>query len=93
MDREEARSLIVAELARYRSHRYDELQRLLRVQDTYRVTGLSGKEYQVEIQAVWDGPRGGNLRVMASIDDGGIRAFFPLTEDFIVAPSGAFVGE
>jgi hypothetical protein len=30
---------------------------------------------------------------MVSIDDGGLRAFYPITEDFIMSPSGAFVGE
>jgi hypothetical protein len=48
----------------------------------------------VEVLALWDeGRPGGNLRVMVSIDDGGWRAFKPLTEDFIIAPDGSFVGE
>ena len=34
-----------------------------------------------------------NIRVSVSIDDGGLRAFFPMTDDFIMSPSGAFVGE
>jgi len=28
-----------------------------------------------------------------SIDDGGLRAFFPITDSFIVAQDGSFVGE
>jgi hypothetical protein len=31
--------------------------------------------------------------VLASIDDGGWSAFIPLTDDFIIAPDGSFVGE
>ena len=37
--------------------------------------------------------RRGHLRVLGSIDDGGIRAFFPLTDSFIMAPDGSFIGE
>ena len=55
--------------------------------------GASGTEYQVEIEAVWDDRPEHNLRVLLSIDDGGLRAFAPMMDDFIVAPDGSFVGE
>jgi hypothetical protein len=42
---------------------------------------------------VWDDRTGGDLRVIGSIDDGGWRAFRPLSSDFIVRPDGTFVGE
>jgi hypothetical protein len=93
MDSAEARSVLAAELARYRSQSYEALQRLLRTPDTYEVSGPSGTKYQVEIQAVWDRRHGGDLRVLGAIDDGGLRAFVPLTDDFIIAPNGTFVGE
>lgn len=35
----------------------------------------------------------GAIRVIGSIDDGGWRAFRPLSDDFIRAPDGTFVGE
>src|SRR5205807_9836250 len=35
---------------------------------------------------------GKNLRVIVSVDDGGLRAFVPLTDSFIVSPEGLFVG-
>ena len=41
----------------------------------------------------WDAHPNGNVRVSAGIDDGGLRAFLPLTSDFIKAPDGSFVGE
>jgi hypothetical protein len=31
--------------------------------------------------------------VIVNVDDGGFRAFVPLTADFIVGPDGSFVGE
>jgi hypothetical protein len=93
MDRKEARTVLIGELSRYRAQEHRALQRLLTSQDTYEVRGPSGSTYQIEIQAVWDDQPGGNLRVMGSIDDGGLRAFVPLNEDFIITPTGAFLGE
>ena len=93
MDKKEARAILAKELQRYRGKSYAELKRLLTEQDTSEVTASSGNWYQLEIQAVWDDRPEGNLRILGSIDDGEIRAFFPLTDDFIIAPDGHFVGE
>ena len=58
------------------------------------VLGPSGTKYKIEVEAVWDsGTKGGDLRVIGSIDDGGWRAFHPIGRDFIMAPDGKFVGE
>ncbi len=51
------------------------------------------RDYQIEVVWLWDGGLGGNVLVMGSIDDGGWRAFAPLTRSFIMAPDGRFVGE
>lgn len=59
----------------------------------FEVTAESGIWYQGEVQVSWDGGPDGAIRVMASVDDGGWRAIVPLTEDFILAPDGTFVGE
>lgn len=68
--------------------------RYLRESDEYTVVAESGVQYQVEVQAFWDRPRQpGDLRVIIAIDDGGWRAFRPLSTDFIVASDGSFVGE
>lgn len=56
-------------------------------------TGPSGRQYQLEIEAVWDDRPEGHLRVWVSVDDGGWRASFPLLRAFIVAPDGAFIDE
>jgi hypothetical protein len=34
-----------------------------------------------------------NVRVVGSIDDGGIRAFFPMSLDFLITPDETLVGE
>jgi hypothetical protein len=93
MNIEEAHSVLVAELARYRMESYQALQRLLGTQDAYEVAAPSGAEYQIEIQAFWDGKQGGDLRVVGAVDDGSWRALKPLSDDFIMTPTGAFVGE
>ena len=46
-------------------------------------TGPDGKEYQIEIGIFWDDTPNKDIRVIGSIDDGGIRAYFPLTRGFI----------
>jgi len=93
MDNEEATRILAQELAKYRRDSYADLQRLLKEVDAYEVAGPSSANYQIEIQAVWDDEPNGHLRVIGGIDDGGLRAFVPLTDDFILSPSGEFIGE
>jgi hypothetical protein len=96
MDEQEARGILAAEIERLRSQGYPELRRLIDPnRETRQVAGPSGTEYNLEVGALFDdGGEAGNIRVMVSIDDGrGLRAFVPLTTDFIMAPDGTFVGE
>jgi len=94
MDTADARAVLSQELARYRAKSYSELVRqLLGKQDTYEVRSSSGVKYQLEIQAFWDDKPNDVLRVMGAIDDGGVRAYVPMTEDFLIAPTGEFIGE
>jgi hypothetical protein len=94
MNNEEAIALLEQELAGFRGESYEKLvSRMSGGSIDYERAGPSGTKYQVEIQVLWDDRRGGNVRVMASIDDGGWRAFVPLNRDFIKAPDGSFVGE
>ena len=82
------------ELAKYRAKTYGQLlEELLGKAQTYEVTAQSGVTYQVEIHASWDDKPNAILRVSGAIDDRGIRAYVPLTEDFLVSPSGEFVDE
>jgi hypothetical protein len=41
----------------------------------------------LETQIVWDDKPGGDVRVLASIDDGGWRAFVPLCDSLIMTPN------
>lgn len=93
MDKAEAKSILAKELRAWRRRPYPELSAA--VGDTWHteVAAPSGARYQVEVLALWDDRPGGNVRVIASIDDGGLRALVPLSDDFIMAPTGDLVGE
>jgi hypothetical protein len=94
MNTGEARRILDDVIAGLRRDSHETLvARYLHQSETRSVVAESGVEYQVEVQAFWDGRRPGNLRVIAAIDDGGWRAFKPLSADFIVAADGSFVGE
>lgn len=90
MTDEEAKGLLRAEVIKLRPSGYDGLvDRLAGKQETVDVVGLSGKTYHVELEGFWDDDEHRNLRVVASIDDGGLRAFLPFTDSFTVDPTGA----
>ncbi len=93
MNKTEARAILAQHLREYREKAYADLLYLLHEQDNLEVAGPSGTWYQLEFLAVWDDRQEANLRVIGSIDDGGVRAFFPLTDGFIMAPDGSLVGE
>ncbi len=81
---------VISEL---RTRSFDELRGMVDDPRTESTTGASGTSYQVEVQVFWDDRPETKLRVMASIDDGGLSAFRPRSDDFIMAPDGSFVGE
>jgi len=45
--------------------------------------GSDGVEYQIETNLFWDDDKKTRIRITGSIDDGGIRSYFPLTQDII----------
>lgn len=92
MDEKEARAILPEELQAWRRRPYAGLAAA--VGNSWHAEVIApGVRYQLEVIAVWDDRPGGNVRVIASIDDGGLRAFVPLGDDFIMAPDGHFVGE
>ena len=90
MSDEEAKSVLRAEFLKLRAVGYGDLvERLAGRQESSEVVGLSGTAYHVELEGFWDDDEHTELRVVASIDDGGLRAFLPFTDSFTVSPSGA----
>jgi hypothetical protein len=93
MDKDEARGVLSEHLATYRALSYEELVERVDGVETAEVQGLSGIRYHLEVQFLWDSKPHGDVRVIGSVDDGGWRAFVPLSEDFVRAADGTFVGE
>ena len=86
MDKAEANTILSEQLARFNGRSHSELAALVesRHLEAYEVRGASGTSYQVEIQLFWDGRPGDTIRILGSIDDGGIRALFPVTDSVLV---------
>jgi hypothetical protein len=84
-------SLIDAEPRRLQDLSYSDLSALIGKVETKERVGEDGKTYQLEIQAFWDSKKGADVRLIVAADDGGWRAFKPLTGDFIMRPDGSLV--
>jgi hypothetical protein len=94
MNREIALDIANRALQQLRKLSYQDCLALMKQRSQTTVAiGSDGKQYQVETQTFWDSKKSANIRVMVSVDDGGLRAFRPLTRAFIIAPDGSFVGE
>ena len=83
MDREQAAIVLTQALQAYRAMTYRELADSVGRLDAFEVVGADGKAYQLEIQVIWDGRPGKDVRVLGAVDDGGWSAFSPLGEDFM----------
>lgn len=94
MDEAEARKILRRHIDGYRSRSYRDLVKLIGEVNAFQTLGESGTEYAVEIEVMWDGARGGDVRVIGSIDDQTLlRSISPLSEDFILGADGTFVDE
>jgi hypothetical protein len=93
MNKNEASKILTESLVKYRELSYHQLRQQIDRVETEEVVGPSGTWYYLEFQILWDGKPDGDIRVMGSIDDGGLRAFGLFTDSFIKGPSGEFVGE
>src|SRR5580693_9154027 len=59
---------------------YSELMTSIGKIDKKKIVGEDGKTYQLEIQAFWDTDKNSDVRVIVLADDGGWRAFKPVTD-------------
>ena len=89
MKRTEALRVLQTQLQAWRERSWLHLRREVGRSHHAEVAGESGTMYQVEVQLFWDDQPEGAIRVVGSIDDGGLRAFMPLNEDFLVSPGAA----
>ena len=79
------------QLASFVRRPYAELAAILDQPQIAEVTGPSGAVYQIEFTVFYDSGTSGDLRIMGAIDDGGWRAFAPLTKSEIMKPTGELV--
>ena len=93
MDKSEAQAILWEHVGKYRRLAYGSLEQRLNRPENFVVAGSSGREYQIEVQMFWDDKKGGDIRVMLSIDDGGLRALAPVCDSFILRRDGSFVDE
>jgi hypothetical protein len=93
MDEETAEAILNASMKDYRRRPYEALTELVGQNDVREVEAPDGTRYQVELTVLWNDRPGEAIRVLGSIDDGRLRAFWPLTRDFIRNPDGSFGGE
>jgi len=93
MDTVAAQKVLDQWLAKLRAVPYRELASRVDLVTTDEVARDSERSWQLEIEVLWDDEPNGNVRVVVAIDDGGLRAFVPMTASFIKSPSGEFVGE
>jgi len=86
MDKREASEILTNELGRFSQKHHAELVPLAESQhvENVEIRGASGKAYHVELQFFWDDEPGGTIRVLGSVDDGGLRAFLPVTQSVLV---------
>lgn len=90
MDRSEAAALLRNEMARYAKRSRADLAGLIGETDAFEVEGPGSVSYQVEVNAFWDDEPGGTIRVLGSIDDGGLlSSFSPVADGFLVDAAGA----
>jgi hypothetical protein len=94
MNNEEAIRILDQALQVFRDEPYNDLvNRLGTGPVVCERRGPDGVNYQIEIEFLWDGRAGGDVLVTGSTDDGGCRAFVPITRSFIKSADESFVGE
>jgi hypothetical protein len=91
MNNAEPRSILSNELRAFAARPSDELVRSISRAEVKNMSSESGVSYQIEISVFWDSEPDKDLRIMGSIDDGGWRAFLPLTESLIMRPDGTLI--
>ena len=87
------RALLRAVLAEYQARPYRELAGSIGQPDVRMVRGSDGRDYEIEVEAIWLDQPGGTIHVVGIIDDGSDEPLFPLSEDFLATPEGKFIGE
>ncbi len=86
MDRIEATAILRQHLDRLEALGYEELRARIGDLEVLAAHGKTGVEYQLELTVLWDRKPNAVIRILGTIDDGGLRAFFPLSDSTLIMP-------
>ena len=93
MDKPEARAIAETDLEYYRAMPYEELARKIGHAESFERVSERSEPYQIEFDFFYDDHETGNIRVAGIVSYSGWTDFFPVSNDFIIAPNGEFIGE
>lgn len=94
MDKQEVIKLLEKELVLFCPIPYQDLEKHIDAEPISKeVSSKDGKKYYLEINTHWDDKPSRDIRGRGCINDGGLRAFSPLTSDFIKSPNNEFIDE
>lgn len=80
------------EIALLRTTPYAELAAKIGKPECKELVGPDGKRYQIETVVFWESKTGGDLHVIVCADGGGISAFLPISDSFVMSPDGSLMG-
>jgi len=84
--RDEVRAVLERVLAEHGGRDYASWKQLIGQVKAFGRASTGGRRHQVEVQPIWDDRPGGTIRVLFSIDDGGLSAFAPMTNALLLDP-------
>jgi len=93
MDKTEAKMIAENDLEVYRTLSYEEIVGKIGNQENFERVSENGEPYQIEFDFFYDDAASGNIRVAGIVSYSGWTDFFPVSNDFIIAPDGKFIGE
>jgi len=86
MNRTEATALLRHHLDQLEALGYSALSTRIGENEVFEERGETGIAYQLELMILWDRRPNEAIRILGSVDEGGLRAFVPLTDSRLVHP-------
>ncbi|MCK4738679.1 MAG: hypothetical protein KAT46_01900 [Deltaproteobacteria bacterium] len=88
---DEADKVLAHQLEEIQKRPYSELVSLMGVENivTCEGTGESGVEYEAEVESVWNGAEGGDIRVNVVLFEKGFNSCVPVTSSFVMRPDNS----
>lgn len=93
MDKVEAKEIAERDLEFYRALSYTEFAAKIGEQENFERITEQGEPYRIEFDFMFDDDEQKTVRVMGIVSYNGWTDLFPVSNDFIIAPNGEFIGE